>query len=292
MLPNFLIVGAAKSGTTSLYKYLKQHPDIFMPERKEPCFFVGDPSGLTYQIKKEKYYRKLFATVQNESAIGEASTAYLYDNEAPKRIIEYLGKIKIIILLRNPIEAVYSLYNHEVRREGETLRTFEEALEAEETRRGNPEFKKNCYGWHANYYYFDRGMYYRQVKRYIDMFGRHNMLIFIFEELTGNPVSLAKKAFRFLEVDTAFVPEFKRHNPGGTILDIQRFWTDAGLFQQIFHSIFSGNIIKKALLLLRNACRKPAGPIAETTAQTLRKRFYDDICRLEQLTEKNLSAWK
>ena len=124
-MPNFLIVGAAKSGTTSLYRYLSQHPDIFMPKWKELSFFINAPHGPLHQVKKPVYYQRVFSKVQNQSAIGEASTSYLYDTSAPELILSQLGSIKIIIILRNPVDMSYSLYNHQVRREGETAMTFE-----------------------------------------------------------------------------------------------------------------------------------------------------------------------
>ena len=180
MKPNFLIVGAAKCGTTSMYQYLSQHPDIFMPGWKEPSFFIGDPFKPLNRTTKTVYY-KLFKGVKEEHASGEASTAYLYDEAAPKLIQKALGKIKIIILLRDPVNMSYSLYNHQVRKEGESIESFEEALEAEEARLNDSSFKQNCYGWHANYYYFRRALYHDQVKRYWDTFGQNNIFIILFE---------------------------------------------------------------------------------------------------------------
>lgn len=292
MMPNFLIVGAAKSGTTSLYRYLSQHPDIFMPKWKELSFFIKDPFGPIDKVKKPEYYCRVFAKVQNQSAIGEASTSYLVDESAPKRIKEVLGTIKILIVLRDPVEMSYSLYNHQARKEGETLKTFEAALEAEEGRRRDHCFRKKCYGWHANYYYYHRGLYFGQVKRYLDTFSKDNVMIFLFEEFISDPVWIAQRAFRFLGVDDSFVPVIKVHNPAGNILNIPRFWEDAGLFQKTVSFVFSRNLIRKIPFLLRNIDRKPPQPINPTTAQRLRKRFHDDICSLEQLIGRDLSTWK
>ena len=121
MMPNFLIVGAAKAGTTSLYRYLRQHPDIFMPEWKELSFFIGDPYGPLHKVKKAKNYYKIFARAHHQTAIGEASTSYLFDEAAPRLIKEKLGVIKILIVLRDPVHMSYSLYNHQFRKEGETI---------------------------------------------------------------------------------------------------------------------------------------------------------------------------
>lgn len=291
-MPNFLIVGAAKSGTTSLYAYLKQHPDIFMPEWKELSFFTGDTFTPLHKAKKPQYYYSVFAKAKNEAAVGEASTSYLYDEAAAGIIKEKLGNIKIIIVLRDPVAMSYSLYNHQLRKEGETIESFEDALKKEESRRTNAEFRKKCYGWHANYYYYHRALYYNQVKRYLDTFGKDKVLIILFQELTGETLRVVQGVYRFLGVDDTFVPEIKVHNPAGGILKIPAFWKDTGLFYKTFQFVFSKNLIKKIPHLLRNVGRKPPQPINPITAMKLRKRFYKDLSQLEQLIGKDLSTWK
>ncbi len=291
-MPNFLIAGAAKAGTTSLYQYLRQHPDIFMPEWKELSFFIGDPCGPLHQARKSFYYYKVFSAVRQEKAIGEASTSYLYDRAAPAIIKSKLDTVKILIILRDPVAMSYSLYNHQVRKEGETIVDFEAALAAEGKRLNDPAFKKKCYGWHANYYYVQRGLYYEQVLRYLDTFGKDHVKIMLFDELSADPVTVVQDAYQFLEVDDAFVPDIKVHNPAGGIISIPRFWQDTGLLLKTFQYVFSKNIIKKIPHLLRNIGRKPPAPLNPDTARYLRRKFYEDICRLEQLIEKDLSAWK
>jgi hypothetical protein len=291
-MPNFLIVGAAKAGTTSLYEYLRQHPDIFMPEWKELSFFIGDPCGPLHKVRKPAYYYKVFAGVKQHKAIGEASTSYLYDRAAPDIIKAKLGQVKILIILRDPVAMSYSLYNHQSRKEGETITDFEAALTAEGKRLNDPAFKKKCYGWHANYYYYQRGLYYEQVQRYLDTFGKDHVKIILFDDLAKDAVGVVQEAFRFLDVDDTFVPDIKVHNPGGGIISIPRFWHDTGLFLKTFQYVFSKNIIKKIPHLIRNIGRKPPAPLKPATERNLRRKFYDDICRLEQLIGKDLSAWK
>lgn len=290
--PNFLIVGAAKSGTTSLYRYLRQHPDIFMPAWKELSLFIGDSFGPLHRVKKPLYYQKAFSKVRGQNAVGEASTAYLFDEAAPKIIKAQLGTIRIIIILRDPVAMSYSLYNHQLRKEGETIENFQEALDRENDRQRDPEFKEKCYGWHANYYYYQRGLYYKQVKRYLDTFGKDHVFVILFEELANDTIGVLKKTFKFLEVDDTFVPEIKIHNPAGGILNIPRFWKDTGLFLKTFQFVFSKNLIKKIPHLIRNFGRRPPQPIDEITAEKLRHKFYEDICRLEGLIDKDLSIWK
>lgn len=293
MLPKFLIIGAAKSGTTSLYYYLKQHPEIFMPEWKEPHYFIADPDFSLHRVKSKKLYERLFAKA-NHKAVGEASTGYLENKESPRLIKNTLGqiKIKILIILRDPVFMAYSLYHHNLRKHGETLSTFESALSAEDKRRQSIEFRKKCYGYHALYYYYHFGLYYEQVKRYLETFGEENVKIFLYDDLKQDPIGITQEAYRFLGVDNGFVPEIKIHNPAGGILSIPRFWSDYGLFIKTLQFVFSKNILKKLPHLLRNIERKPPGPINPQTEQALRKRFFSDVCNLELLIKRDLSAWK
>ena len=291
-MPNFLIVGAAKAGTTSLYEYLRQHPDIFMPEWKELSFFIGDPCGPLHRVKKARYYDKVFADAHGYRAVGEASTSYLFDEAAAGIIRDQLGEIKIIIILRDPVAMSYSLYNQQVRKEGETCVSFESALEAEEKRRQSLNFRQRCYGWHANYYYYQRGLYFEQVKRYLDTFGQERVMIILFDELTAATVKTVQKVYTFLGVEDNFVPDIKVHNPAGGIISIPKFWEDTGLFLKTYQYLFSKNVFKKIPHLIRNIGRKPPRPINPETAHDLRHKFHNDICRLEQLIRKDLAAWK
>ncbi len=291
-MPNFLIVGAAKAGTTSLYEYLRQHPEIFMPEWKELSFFIGDPCGPLHQVKRARYYFKVFADAHGHKAVGEASTSYLFDEAAAGIIRDKLGVIKIIIILRDPVAMSYSLYNQQVRKEGETCVSFESALKAEEKRRQSLNFRQRCYGWHANYYYYQRGLYFEQVKRYLDTFGQERVKIILFDELAAATVKAVQEVYTFLGVDDNFVPDIKVHNPAGGIISIPRFWEDTGLFLKTYQFLFSKNVFKKVPHLIRNIGRKPPPPINPETAHDLRQKFHHDICRLEQLIGKDLAAWK
>jgi hypothetical protein len=292
MLPNFLIVGAAKCGTTSLYRYLSQHPDIFMPQWKELSFYIGDPFGPLHKVRKQKYYYAVFKKTKDKPRVGEASTSYLFDESAPCLIKNALGRIKIIISLRNPVEMSYSLYNHQVHKEGETRKTFEEALAVEEERKRDLTFRKKCYGWHANYYYFTRGLYYAQVRRYFETFGRENVFVILFDEIVADPIKVTQNAYKFLGVNDSFVPEIKIHNPGGVILNIPKFWKDRGLFLKTVSYVFSINPAKKIPHLVRNLRKKPISDINPETKRELTEKFRKDVSKLEKLIGKDLSMWK
>lgn len=173
--PNLFIVGAARSGTTSLWQYLRQHPNVFMPEdelHKEPAFFSVKGCNIGY-----KRYLNIFKGVDKmHEWIGEASTAYLTDWTSSKRLHEFNPNAKIIIMLRNPADRAYSLYNWMVQDGYEYAESFEKALELEVERINKkiPNWFEPEYYW--NYMYFNSGLYYEQVKRYLQLF-RENVLV-------------------------------------------------------------------------------------------------------------------
>ncbi len=187
-LPNFLIIGAAKSGTTSLYVYLMQHPEIYMSPVKETHFFSfdseskmtkgpGDP--IHKAITDFNEYQALFDGVTDEKAIGEASTSYLYRPEAPGRIHKILPDAKLIAILRNPADRAFSAYMHVVRDERETAKDFAEALSYEENRKAA--------GWEPIWHFTSVGHYYEHLKRYYDLFHPDQIKVYLHEDLNDHP---------------------------------------------------------------------------------------------------------
>lgn len=294
MLPNFFIIGASKSGTTSLYHYLRQHPDVFMPEWKEPCYFFGDDFGkFNHRVKNFKEYNYLFEKGHGVKAIGEASSGYLMDPTAADNIKKACPGAKIIVLLRNPVEMAFSLYKHCRRKEGETIPTFKEALDAEEQRASDYNFRRTCYGNHNTYLYSRRAMYGQQIQSWFDRFPREDILVLIFEEFFNNLSDNVAQVFRFLEVDPSFRPKFAVHNKDGEIVDIPPMWRDIPSFVKTFRFIASGKIIRKIPYLLRNILHSPKNFLLEDkTRQDLMGKFESDISKLEVLLGKDLSLWR
>jgi hypothetical protein len=126
--PDFVIAGAAKSGTTALYDYLSRHPAVFMPSDKEPGFFSADVPGGVATLEE---YRALFATAPANSLTGEASTRYLYSRVAIPRLIDHNPDVKVVVILRNPVDASYSLHGYAYRYGLEDLADFEHAWRAQ-----------------------------------------------------------------------------------------------------------------------------------------------------------------
>ena len=210
-MPNFLILGAAKAGTTSLYQYLKQHPQIYLTPIKETNFFAlmgeqldfcgpGDREYINrFSLQTFDAYCAQFEGVTDEPAIGEASPLYLYHAQAPYRIRHHLPDVKLIAILRHPVERAYSAFLHLVRDGREPCADFAQALEEEERRIRSR--------WEHIWHYKQMGFYAQQLKRYYQLFDRSQINVYLYDALKTNPLTLIRDIFQFLNVDEAFVPD-------------------------------------------------------------------------------------
>jgi hypothetical protein len=192
MLPNFLIIGSQKAGTTSLYHVLRQHPQIFMPETKEVNFFFRNDEF----ARGPEHYATHFADAAKQLALGEASPGYICHPEVPARIHALLPDAKLILTVRNPIKRAISQYWDNRRHLNEPL-TFAQALDAYLS----DDYQPDQIG------YFSRGVYMRYIKRYLEYFPRENLLVLPFEEMIATPEDFYRQIFAFLGVDEEFVSE-------------------------------------------------------------------------------------
>lgn len=195
--PNFFVVGAAKAGTTSLYEYLKQHPQVYMSPVKEPHFFsrVGALAGdnrFVRAITDENEYLALFRYAMDYKAIGEASPSYLWDDHAPYRIKQKVPDAKIIILLRDPIERAYSHYLADVREYG-VNQTFYEALAQDAACRNR--------AWGVSHLYVELGQYASQVARYLEVFTPQYVRVYLFDDFKRSPKDTVRDIALFLGLD-------------------------------------------------------------------------------------------
>lgn len=201
MLPNFIILGSQKAGTTSLYQVLKQHPEIFMPEKKELNYFFHEDE----YAKGDDYYQAYFAPAPEAAkAIGEASPGYICHPLAPERIHQLVPEAKLIVTVRNPIERAYSQYWDNRRSLSETY-TFEEAIDTALEENYQP----------GKLGYFSRGTYMQYIRRYLALFQAEKLLVLPFEDLKANPQAFFRRCFEFLGVAPAFTcPEMtETYNP-------------------------------------------------------------------------------
>jgi len=300
--PNFLISGAQKSGSTTLYYLLKQHPDIFLPDFKEPLFFISDiiknisknDPGIKNEGLKDKLihtyedYIDLFDSVIDEKAVGEASASYLYYYRHSIPLInEKLGDPKIIIILRNPVDKIFSQYKH-LQREHAENRSFEKGLELESDR-----IEQN---YTAMYHYKAQGLYYEQVKAFKDNFS--NVLIVFTDDLQSDPVSVSKKCYRFLEVDQNFSPELKSYNVStkrvkNPILHKLLYNKNAHSVKMFIKQILGESFYETSTKQYRmHNFEKINYKMNEVTRLELKEYFKNDIEKLENLLDIQLSSWK
>ena len=231
MPPNLFIVGAPKSGTTSLYEWLKDHPDVFMSPFKEPCYFARDlaweDSGyyLRYGVDRARYLA-LFENAGSAARVGEASTRYLYSRDAPTLIASEATDPRVIVLVRNPIDMVASLHAHKVAGGTEDLLDLGAALDAEDDRRQGRRIPRNSNPWLSTYR--DRARFGEQLVRWFEVFGRDAILVRVLEQVMRDPATHLRAILEFIGVDPTYrPPSFQVHNPahgsrGGPIGSLAR----------------------------------------------------------------------
>jgi hypothetical protein len=295
-LPNFLHVGAAKTGTTSTYFYLRQHPEIFMSPRKGPEFFVsrfsnghgkGPGDGAKKTIDDEAGYRALFEGADGARIIGESSVSYLYHHrEAIPLIRSYLGDPRILITLRNPADLAFSSYIHLLRQGRETC-SFEAGLEAESGRVAQ--------GWHYHWHYSRLGLFSDQVAAYLQNFSRVH--VFLLEDMAEDPQSCMRQLYEFLGVDSRFQPDTSvRYNQGGVPRwrSLYRVLLSGGKTRPVYLRGADRVMDEQRLLRWRERLRTRMlvrqSPNAETR-QALLESYRSDVQRLESLLGRDLMGW-
>lgn len=295
MLPNFLIVGAAKCGTTSLYKYLEKHPNIFLSNPKEPKYLTsnlldnhftgkGDDVVESNIIKSLDEYKKLFSKAEDEIAIGEASadTLYYYKNTIP-RIKETCGDdTKIIIILRNPIDRAFSAYTHLRRDFRETL-SFTDALLIEDKRiEENYEFL-----WH----YKKVGLYYKQVKAFKENFS--NVKVILLDEIKKDSNKVIKDVLNFLNVNSDIKLENdKVYNPSGIPKNnlYKRLHENKSFIKQVVKVLFPQKMINDAMTKLKFSNLRSV-KIDDKNKKELLNYYIEDVNKLSKLINKDLYCW-
>lgn len=302
-MPNFLIIGAQKAGTTSLYHYLDQHPQIYMSPIKEPNFFSteGDkPDPRRPSVNDIEAYRELFRGVSNEKAIGEASPWYLYSLRAPGRIKYHVPDARLIAILRDPVERAYSQFLHFVRDGREPITDFVQALDSEEMR-----VRKNLEAGYvtdrgASGAYIGRGFYYAQLRRYFELFDEDQIKVFLSEDLRNDPTGTLQDAFRFLGVDDDFVPAArKNYNVSGIPKNrlLHTFLTKPHALKRFLRRLkvylpselrvrIADNL---AYVRNRNFVEVPQLPL--DARGRLVEVYREDILQLQELIQRDLSGW-
>jgi hypothetical protein len=296
-IPNFLMIGAAKSGTTSLWNYLRQHPQIFLASVKEPRFFAYEGETVNYSgpgddkwgreiINSWDAYQALFQSAKGQLALGEASNVYLYfAQRAAPRIASRLPGVKLIAILRNPVDRAYSNFLM-MRGEGrEPLSDFRRALREEEKRLRN--------GWSPGWAYYRRGLYADSLRTYLAYFPRERMRFLLYDDLVQAPGRLLQEIFEFLGVDP-FLPDLsQRHNvsvhPRSHLLAflIHNRTPLSRSLRKILPETIRLSI--NQALRAANATRPPV--LQSEIRREISASFREDIRQVSQLIDRDLSGW-
>jgi hypothetical protein len=217
MLVNFVIGGTQKGGTSALDSFLRQHPQICMPETKKELHFFDLEENFANQPNYRRYHSN-FRLNKHHRIMGEATPIYMYWNTAPARIWTYNPEMKWILVLRNPVERAFSAWNMETKRAADDL-SFQEAIEQEPARS-----RESLPFQHRVFSYLDRGFYASQIRRLFNMFGQDRCHVLLNEELRSNHEETLQGVFQFLDIDPSFVA------------------TPADVFQQEYDQILDGEI--------------------------------------------------
>lgn len=287
MLPNFIVVGAPKAGTTSLCHYLSEHHQVFMSVPKEVNYFSQEEieaQGLYYKsfkVRNLAEYEKLFDNAKGKKAIGEGSVSYLFYPNTPEKIQKSIPHAKIVILLRNPVERGFSHYLMDYRL-GLVDLTYEEIV-----------YKSVEHKNIDLYYqqYVEVGLYHGQVKRYFDIFGPDGVKIYLQEDFRQDPESVISDLYDFLNIDKSFMPKTRiEHN----VFSIPKSKFIRNLYASSSVRSCASSIIPSAIkrYLLYTLFEQEKKPVLRPeTKRYLLEAYEPDVNKLAQLIGRDLSVW-
>ena len=310
-LPTFLIVGAVKAGTTSLHEYLQMHPEVFMSPVKETNHFsdgdmLFEHFNVDYKqdvnVNLDKYlagpmdkkihiahvrtfeqYQQLFRDVKGEKAIGEVSNSYLYLPNTAATIHKVLPEVKIVMILRNPVERLYSQYLMNLK--------LGKIIEKDLLKEIQHDQNKQVKGWGVSHLYLEVGNYYEQVKKYYDTFPANQMKVILFDDFKKDAAGTMKDLFAFLGVDENFQLDMSaRYNEAGMPrFGKLNYWlTQIGVYGLV-KKIFSPELKEKIKSIIYTKNNIPK--ITDAEKKYLQDYYHSDINALSKLIQRDLSAW-
>jgi hypothetical protein len=291
-LPNLLIVGAAKSGTTSLHNYLNQHPSVFMCSPKEPHFLINKDIGeqrIPNGVLSVEDYKFLFKGSSTKKYRGESSVMYLsFPEFAIKNINKYLSKdVKIIIMLRNPVDRAYSGYQHVKRYNFMESLSFEKALDQSENRYHNTSNMTPASR------YLELGMYFEQVKIFIEEFD--NVHVIIYDDYKNDFSSEMDNVFKFLDVDAFKVNTEEKYMVGGWEWKNERIKSlmmKKSPLKTVLKFLLPFKSLRKGVMInLRKRNINKIEKINPETEKWLKEYYKSDIEKLSLLLDKDLNNW-
>lgn len=301
--PNFFIVGAAKAGTTSLYNYLLDHPEVYLSPIKEPNYFntelkfkncrldVQESIILEKDYFKEKNlerkhsacfddiqeYLELYRGATSEKIIGEASTSYLYSSQAAKEIYAYNKNAKIVIILREPVSRTISHYNMDIR-SGNTSGNMLQDLKSD--------FNADKKGYFISNMYIDLSLYYNQVKNYLSVFPKEQIIVLRFEDLVAKREEVLKNLCNFLQIDFSKLPISTRKIYNKTVIPKNKI-----IHKLLVLKKFFPKPLHKYFLFLKSILFKPYKKenIPKETVDYIKSKVKNDFKLTNQLLNRHFS---
>lgn len=297
---DFFIVGQPKSGTTALAQFLSEHPEVCMAKPKEPEYFATDimresdkhyGSQKYMMIRTAEDYARCFSHCTEEKLLGEATATYLRSKEAAKNIYRYNKNAKIIMILRNPVDFMYSMHMQYLNSAIETEEDFERAIKLETNRKMGKNLPKKV-RYPSALYYTEQAKYYQHIKRFLDLFPRRQVLILTNEEFKKDNEAVFEQVLDFLDINSRFKPEFKEvHKSKKPRSKLLNNLMHTPIVWKTMHGVLSPNQFTKISaimhrLVLKEQSRKKLDPKLRSE---LEKRMIEDVKRTSRLINRDLT---
>ncbi|WP_322752603.1 sulfotransferase [Frankia sp. Cas3] len=298
-LPDFLVIGVPKAGTTALHAALSRHPQLFLPSVKEPKFFLsdgppparggpGDAQTYSEHVWKQAGYEALFAPAPDGALLGEATPFYLYDLDAQNRIERIIPKAKLVVLLRNPVDRAHSNWTHLWAAGLEAERDFVRACALEEGRKAD--------GWAHFWHYVSQGRYGEQLDHLFRRFAREQVLLLRYRDLRDSPVPTLDRVCEFLGVETGLLDAVPSENVTPFVADtrtnamLRALLRNGGKVGQHF-PVSLRKVARGPLLTLLQRERGGRPQLTPEQRRAVLPYFVEDIARLEQITGLSYADW-
>jgi len=300
--PNLFIIGAPKSGTTSLYEYLAGHPDVYMSPYKEPMFFCPDVHGFHGQARlahdsDEAAYLALFADAHDEKWLGEATTRYLASRRAARLVHEFNPDAVAIAMLRNPVDLVHALHNERISQGNEPITSFETAIAADERRSRGVDLpgEMNALGS----VYRESARFAEPLQRWFDELGRDHVHVIVFDDFARDPGTELRRTLEFLGVDRDYQPATfaarnTSHRQRRTVRRVLDSRVGTFLSDDVARAVLGANTrarlayrFRKSRLNRRSVTRQPM-PIA--LRHQLEEEFRPDVAAVGEMLGRDLEG--
>jgi hypothetical protein len=290
--PDFFIVGFPKCGTTSLYEYLKGHPDIFMSPAKEPRYFSDPTDGLGHRHDliypdDEQRYLSLYSDARDQRRLGEATTTYVYSADAAQRIREFRPDARVIAMVRDPIAMIQSFHSQLVDDGHESVKEFIEAIGP------GPVGRRQ--------FYVDSAGYARHLPRWFNAFGRERVLVIVMEDMAQDPAGTFSRVLEFLDVDSGYRPDFvafnRRHSTRFPLLRrALRSPVPTWLLRRALPAVVGEARVRRVVRRLRHSAigrtEAQRTPLSSNVRAELQRELAPDVAALSEMLQRDLvSRW-